>query len=100
VGDAARASVEITEQIGAIQERVGAAVAAASGVRSTIERLAEMSNSVAASVEQQAGVTPTWRGTSTPSRRHRAQPQGGCGRFGQSRPGLGWRAVDRRPSQK
>jgi methyl-accepting chemotaxis protein len=53
----ARATVEISEKIGAIQERVGGAVTAASGVRGTIDRLAEMSNSVAASVEQQAAVT-------------------------------------------
>jgi methyl-accepting chemotaxis protein len=53
----ARATVEITQQIGAIQERADGAVAAVTNVRGTIDRLAEMSNSVAASVEEQAAVT-------------------------------------------
>ena len=53
----AQATVQITEKIGAIQDRVGGAVTAATGVRGTIDRLAEMSSSVAAAVEQQAAVT-------------------------------------------
>ncbi len=53
----ARATVEITQKIGAIQERAGGAVAAVTNVRGAIDRLAEMSNSVAASVEEQAAVT-------------------------------------------
>jgi methyl-accepting chemotaxis protein len=53
----ARATVEITQKIGAIQDRAGGAVAAATSVRGTIDRLAEMSASVAAAVEQQAAVT-------------------------------------------
>ncbi len=53
----ARATVEITQKIGAIQERADGAVVAVTGVRGTIDRLAEMSNSVAASVEEQAAVT-------------------------------------------
>ncbi len=53
----ARATVEITQKIGAIQERADGAVTAVSNVRGLIDRLAEMSNSVAASVEEQAAVT-------------------------------------------
>jgi methyl-accepting chemotaxis protein len=53
----ARATVEITQKIGAIQARADSAVTAVTNVRSTIDRLAEMSNSVAASVEEQAAVT-------------------------------------------
>jgi methyl-accepting chemotaxis protein len=53
----AQATVEITQKIGAIQDRAGGAVTAATGVRGTIDRLAEMSSSVAASVEEQAAVT-------------------------------------------
>jgi len=53
----AQATVEITQKIGAIQERAGSAVTAATGVRGTIDRLAEMSSAVAAAVEEQAAVT-------------------------------------------
>lgn len=54
LGSLRSATVEITQKIGAIQERATGAV---TSVRGAIDRLAEMSSSVAAPVEEQAAVT-------------------------------------------
>jgi len=53
----AQATVEITQKIGAVQDRMRGVVSAATSVRGAIDRLAEMSSSVAGAVEQQAAVT-------------------------------------------
>jgi methyl-accepting chemotaxis protein len=56
-GQTARATEEISQQIGAIQGATGAAVTALRNIGTTIERMNEVTSAIAAAVEQQGSAT-------------------------------------------
>ncbi len=56
-GQTARATDEISAQIGEIQETTGSVVAAISGIGGTIGRISEISTAIAAAIEEQSAAT-------------------------------------------
>ncbi len=56
-GQTAKATDEISAQIGAIQETTGSVVAAIGGIGGTIGRISEISTAIAAAIEEQSAAT-------------------------------------------